>query len=187
MPRLLLGPATPHRALAVAPLRPDMNQHLTPLWQQRASAVQNKSKDGSNANRCLPHMDNKGSDPSIFSKICHHSGQPSSMEQETGLVSPVKSFQSGGQQTDWSRYEQPSHRHGLDCSLWENRQATSLSATATSLHLIHLNKALTTLCDLAIERPSSWSGRLCRLQRPEEALWVAVLAQPEHICSIEFL
>ncbi|XP_035481587.2 insulin receptor substrate 1-B [Scophthalmus maximus] len=111
-----------------------------------------------------PFTDNKGSDPSISARSGVHSGQPSSMEQETGLgFSPVKSFQSPERSSRLVRgdpqgrrshrsetFNSPpslphhppsstslftegsqaaSHRHGLDCSLWETRQAASLSAT----------------------------------------------------------
>lgn len=108
--------------------------------------------------------DSKSSDPSISARPAIHTGQPLSVEQETGLgFSPVKSFQSpewgsrlvrGGDPGRRShrsetfnsppslpRYppsstsllpegsQAASHRHGLDCSLWENEQAASLSAT----------------------------------------------------------
>ncbi|XP_074528522.1 insulin receptor substrate 1-B [Halichoeres trimaculatus] len=157
--------STPQVPPAVAPKARHEQSTSSPLAAEGNTSYRTKGKTAA-----LPtdpptaFIDNKGSDPSISARPALHSGQPLSMEQETGLgFSPVKSFQSperssrlvrGDQQGRQSHRSdtfssppslprhQPSstslfsegsqavsHRHGLDCSSWESRQAAGLSAT----------------------------------------------------------
>lgn len=166
-------PLTPIRATfgspqgppAVAPKARHEHGTSSPLAAEGSASYRTKVKMAAMpTDTTAPFMDNKGSDPSISARPAIHSGQPLSMEQETGLgFSPVKSFQSPerssrlvrgdpqGRQghhseklssspslprhppSSTSLYPEGSqalsHRHGLDRSLWENRQAASLSAT----------------------------------------------------------
>ncbi|CAJ1064129.1 insulin receptor substrate 1-B [Xyrichtys novacula] len=155
---------TPQGPPAVAPKARHEQSTSSPLAAEGNASYRTKVKMAAlPTDTPTQFTDNKGSDPSISARPVH-SGQPLSMDQETGLgFSPVKSYQSPerssrlvrgdqqGRQTHRSEtFSSPpslprhppsstslfpegsqaaSHRHGLDCSLWENRQPAGLSAT----------------------------------------------------------
>ncbi|XP_074467132.1 insulin receptor substrate 1 [Sebastes fasciatus] len=156
--------STPQGPPAVAPKPRHEHSTSSPLAAEGNAGYRTKVKMAAMPTDApTPFMDSKGSDPSISARPAVHSGQPSSIEQDTGLgFSPVKTFQSpersgrpvrgdpqGRQSHRSETFNSPpslsrhppsststfpegsqavSQRHGLDCSLWENRQA-SLSAT----------------------------------------------------------
>ncbi|XP_020501857.2 insulin receptor substrate 1-B [Labrus bergylta] len=154
--------STPQGPPAVAPKSRHERRSSSPSSAEGNSGHRTKVKVAALPTDPPPTFtDSKGSDPSNSARPAIHSGQPLSMEQETGSgFSPVKSFQSpsrlvrGDQQGRQSHRSEtfsspPSHprhppsstslfpegsqaaghRHGLDCSPWESRQAAGLSAT----------------------------------------------------------
>ncbi|XP_073335719.1 insulin receptor substrate 1-B [Pagrus major] len=193
--------STPQGPPAVAPKARHEHGTSSPLAAEGNAGYRTKVKmAGMPTDAPTPFVDSKGSDPSISVRPAIHSGQPLSMEQETGLgFSPVKSFQSperssrlvrgdpqGRQSHRSETFNSPpslprhppsstslfpegsqaaSHRHGLDCSLWENRQAASLSATpppqaSTSsaeqgLNYIDLDLAIKESPQAGVERTSA--------------------------------
>ncbi|GLD69896.1 insulin receptor substrate 1-B-like protein [Lates japonicus] len=193
--------STPQGPPAVAPKARHERGTSSPLAAEGNAGYRTKVKMAAMPTDApAPYTDNKGSDPSISARSAIHSGQPSSMEQETGLgFSPVKSFQSPERSSRLVRgdpqgrrshrsetFNSPpslprhppsstslfsegsqaaSHRHGLDCSLWENGQAASLSATpppqaSTSsteqgLNYIDLDLAIKESPQAGVERTSA--------------------------------
>ncbi|KAM9846380.1 insulin receptor substrate 1-B [Aulostomus maculatus] len=185
---------------AVAPKARHEHSTSSPLAAEGNAGYRSKGKMAAIADLPTSFTDKKGSDPSISARPPVHSGQPLSMEQETGLgFSPVKSFQSPERSSrlvradlqGWqshhsetfnsspSRLHHPpastslfpegsqaaSLRHGLDCSLWDNGQADSLSATpppqaSTSsaeqgLNYIDLDLAMKESPQAGVERTSA--------------------------------
>nr|XP_033492554.1 insulin receptor substrate 1-B [Epinephelus lanceolatus] len=193
--------STPQGPPAVAPKARHEHSTSSPLAAEGNTGYRTKVKSAAMpTDASTPFMDSKGSDPSISARPAIHSGQPLSIEQETGLgFSPVKSFQSPERSSRSVRgdpqgrpshrsetFNSPpslprhtssstsifpegsqaaSHRHGLDCSLWENRQAASLSATpppqaSTSsaeqgLNYIDLDLAIKESPQAGVERTSA--------------------------------
>lgn len=154
--------SNPQGPAAVAPKARHEHGTSSPLAAEGGTGYREKGKMAALPTEGpAPFIDNIGSDPSISARPAVHSGQPLSMEQDTGLgFSPVKSFQSPERSSrlvrgdlqglhsetfsppSLPRHPPPStslfpegsqaasHRHGVDCSLWDNRQAASLSATS---------------------------------------------------------